>query len=251
MTIIVEIERYIPPRFFVSANSENNEISRSEQLAKAVLRTIFGYREDQIQKGNPNNNKPDWIVGNFLGYEVTFASNRASNSIYATKMGEFNIHDLEHEIFTQIDASIVEKSKKVQSGNYSGVKETILFVICMEPIILWYGYLYGFDYPSELRRRDAFFENIYNDYINSKVFTNVFLLQLTEFKTYVLYDLRNFIKKPKDCITEIGISRLNMLPHCKVLNVTDNGNSILQGYPLIEYRYQTITGVEKNHERFF
>ena len=246
MGVIVEIERYFPPDFFASASAMNNQISRSEQLSKASLCVALDFTEDELRKGEPNKNEPDWIVGDSNGIEVTFASKREPSSVFEAKTGKFKVGDLEQEIIDKITTSVKEKFDKRQNGNYQGITNVTVFVICLDPLLNWYGYLYNFDHPELLRKRDSFFQTLYDNYIKDAGFENIYIFQLTEFMEYILYDIKSFITNPDVCITQLGIKNTDKLPHCKVVNQKKNDASTLNGDPYLSYQFRTVIGkVEK------
>ncbi|MDO9546970.1 MAG: hypothetical protein Q7J07_09530 [Pelolinea sp.] len=176
MSVIVEIQRYFPPNFFDSANKKNGFVSRSEQLSKAVLCVTLGINGEEIRKGDPNNKEPDWVTRDNDGIEVTFASEREPSSVLQAKTGVFNADDLEQEIIASISDSIKEKSDKKQKGNYLGISNVTVFIICLYPLLNWYGHLYGFNYPRYLGNRNKFFNSLYEKYIKSSEFKNIYIL---------------------------------------------------------------------------
>jgi hypothetical protein len=242
MSVNVNIDRIFPPNFFISANDDNFQISSSEKLAKAILVVAKGINEDDIRKGDPQRHEPDLVIENNTGVEVTFASNR--NGLYGSnilrlKKGNHKINELETDLIDSISDSINEKSGKKNNGNYNGVNNVSLLVINLDPLLLWYGDLHGINQKEgndlfsvmynnyiqkTLSRRDDFFDSIYSNYIGNDIFENIFILQMTEFKTFIFFDIKNFSNNEDNCMVEIGSNSIYKFPHCIVTatNMTED-----------------------------
>ena len=220
------------------------DVSPSESLGKAVLVVVTRINENDLRKGNPNQNEPDFILMNSnLGFEITFASNREDNSkssILRLRKSGYNVRNGEIDLIKSISYSINEKAKKKNKGNYKNVDGVSVLIISLDPLLIWYGDLHNFNHPFTLVKRDEFFKSLYIDYIQNSIFKNIFILQLTEFQTYVLFNIKNINENFGECITEIGSTNLNKLPHCIITNKSRIDGSIINGDPLIIYKYRNF-----------
>lgn len=239
MTIIVNMRRIFPPNFLTSARNNNGYLSPSEKLGKIILSFTHRIDENDIRKGDPENNEPDLMFKDNSGIEITFASNRQGNkkSSIAQLKSNYHISGVESEIIQSINDSVEEKAKKKSKGNYRNVNDISIMVITLEPYLFWYGYLHGINNPYVLQSRDEFFQSLYDSYIANSVFKNIYVLQLTEFKTYNLYNVNEFYKDTNDFIVEIGSDKIENLPYCELIDLEMTEDSILDGFPLITYKY--------------
>lgn len=246
MIIEVEIERHFPPNFFVSANEHNDNTSVSEDLGKALLVVATGIDENNIVRGNPNNYEPDFVINDNAGFEITFASNRElkkeKGNIARLKKGKYKIQDMENDLIKSIEDSISEKATKKKAGNYQTIEKVSVLVISLEPLLYWYGYLHDFDHPKTLKRRDAFFSTLYDEYIASSILENIYIAQLTEFTTIIFFDLKAFHNNSDECLTEIGAEKENLykLPRCFKIGEKIISDSISNDSPKIIYKFGDI-----------
>lgn len=239
MYVKVELNRFFPPNFL---NGSKKSSSPSESLAKAALIVANEINENVIRRGDPNQNEPDFVIEENRGLEVTFACNKddeTGGSIVRLRK-DYDIKSIEDDIIKSISDSIQEKARKKSKGNYQKVKKVSIIVLCVEPLLFWYGFLHGFNYPSTLKKRDAFFSEIFDNYIQNDIFENVYILQLTEFKTYLLFDLLAIENNSSTCITEIGSTKIEQLPYCEITNLTKTENSLIQDHLSVSYTYKNI-----------
>ena len=239
MTIIVSIERRFPPEFLAGTNSKDKTTSSSEKLGKAALLLAFGYGEKNLIRGNPDNFEPDFFTADNYGFEITFADNREGNqngSIARLKNGQFQIHDMETDIMYSINESLKDKKNKKQKGGYKKISNVSVFVISVEPLLYWYGDLKNFHYPHTQKNRNVFFQSLYQDYIESSIFDNIFIMQLTEYQSFVLFNVKGFAQNSSDCITELKSKNPNSLPNCIITKteMIDDGSS------LVRYEYHDV-----------
>ena len=199
----IEVDFYIPPCFFDSANKGNNFESVTERIAKAVLEDILNYKN--VIPGDPNKHQPDYLSGN-EGFEVTIAeSNTLIQHLKGRMQGDIVTSDLEKDLIESICKMVQKKSHK----HYD--RQTSLIVLILNPVIHWYYELWSKEQQNTIMwskyatSRDNLFDKLYSDYlVNNCHFKNIFILQPTLKQKYALYDIKAFSEQ-RDFIYEIGI----------------------------------------------
>lgn len=159
----LEIIGRIPNNFF---SKEKNE-----PFTKEIIEKTQGI--EKWERGNPDLREPDYF-GDGKGYEFTIASDkkRKNNFIQKLMNGTYSTDVMEVEMIQYIESRIVDKANK----NYS-TPEVNLCVLCLLEQFLWVSDVYGsttyalFDY-----RRQIFFDRIKKEYIDTKIFENIYIL---------------------------------------------------------------------------
>lgn len=216
----IRYKRYYPKSFFYSTNDKQGLVSLSEQLSRAIIIHTLGLNEGEIAKGYPQMKQPDYIIGNKNGLEVTFAA--SASTIPQILTGQFDGVDIEDEIIASVAQACSRKMEKVAEGNYAGVESTGLFLIELDPIYPWYQEIFGRVAPDLGEKRDYFFVRLYEEYIASGVFSDIYLLIFTELENYVLFSLKTF-NESRDILgkwmKEIKIVNRHTLPYYKPVSI--------------------------------
>ena len=158
-----EIVGRIPNNFF------NKEIN--EPFIRIIMEKT--QKIGKWEKGNPNLREPDYF-GDGKGYEFTIASakKRKNNFIQKLMNGTYSTEDMEAEMIQYIESRIVDKASK----NYS-TSEVNLCVLCLLEQFLWVSDVYGSTtYALFNHRRQIFFDRIKKEYIDTKIFENIYIL---------------------------------------------------------------------------
>ena len=245
----MEIEFFIPPDFFESANTRNNPESVSEKVARAVLETIL--RCPNVRKGNPNQGEPDYISGD-KGYEVTLA---IPPSVVRQIKGKSssNEHCVTDSMEEEMINDIKDAAKRKAGKAYD--RQVALFILAINPTMHWYYkpqlplFPKHIDWENCGKKRNETFIFLYKQYIDTSEhdspFENIYILQPTLRQTFVLYDINDFIRG-KDFIKEIGINpgREMAFPTFKYIPPTNEDPSFF----LPMYKIKPIRYVKENRQ---
>lgn len=123
--------------------------------------------------GDPDLFEPDYFCDG-VPFEFTIASDKRNknNFIQRYRFGQYTSEDVENDVFGYIDTALRSKAEK----NYS-VTNVHLCVLCLIDGTSWVMDKYGsVTYDSVNERREAFFSEVRDRYINSKIFKNIFLI---------------------------------------------------------------------------
>lgn len=214
MGTTIYITRFLPESFKEGTDKLNKSISQSEALSRAVFAFIKKMDDDEIIRGDANKGEPDFIFRQRFGLEVRFANNQSDSSggsIARIYKEQYAIIGIESDIINSITDAIEDKAKK----NYKGVDSISLFIVLIDPFFGWYKQ--NLQSPKWTQSRDQFFEHLYKLYIESSKFQNIYILQLTEYKTYALFDILAFNNPPSVYLTVIGSDKItSLLPYCEI-----------------------------------
>lgn len=218
---------YLTEDIFASANKQNNYEALSEKLAKAFLANLLKVTDEQIIRGEPNKNEPDYICHS-KGYEITFCMN--PETILKMK-GQMPITsetiNTEQEMIKYINAAVKRKSKKHYSVS------TTLFLINLFPYLQWelsfpvakeitlenyYETVCSSILNDGLKTRDHFFKTLYNSYIENNVFDEILIACLTNDKKYIIYSINDFSNNRK-FYTYFGIKDNPNIPYCVMTKI--------------------------------
>ncbi len=216
----IRYKRYYPKSFFYSTNDKQGVVSLSEQLSRAIIIHTLGLDENEIAKGYPQKKQPDYIIGNKNGLEVTFAA--SASTIPQILTGRFDGVDIEDEVIASVAQACSRKMEKVAVGNYASVDSTGLFLIELDPIYPWYQEIFGRVAPDLGEKRDLFFLRLYEEYILSGVFSDIYLLIFTELENYVLFSLKTFNERREalgNWMKEIKIVNRRALPYYNPISI--------------------------------
>jgi hypothetical protein len=212
MGVVIHLNRYIPQEFLEGTGKKDSNMSQNESFAKSVFSFVTGISEEIIVRGDANKGEPDFIFNENDGLEVTFSSNRdgPKNSSIGRLHTRYSIDSIQNDLIESITDSLKEKANK----KYRGVNSITPFIISLDPFFGWYDTNLQFSSLWE-SKRDDFFTDLNKDYIQNGIFKNIYILQITEKKTYALFDLRAFLTPDSDFLTIIGTNKIDQLPYCE------------------------------------
>lgn len=217
--MIIEMELNIPPKFFESAKEENDFESVSERIAKQFITSILNV--PKVQRGNAELREPDYISGK-NGYEITFAIKESHiPQLKGVKPVDSSSWNIEQELIENITVAVKRKAVK----DYSC--PTSLVIISLENLYIWYHFVYNkeTDWFGQLawrvynKKRNDFFNKLFENYIATATFDNIFLIQPTHNKEFVLFDIRKHAEGSEEFITRVGVSHPEFFPTYSVVNV--------------------------------
>lgn len=233
----ITYELYIPPKFFDSAGKENDTESISERIAKAILVNLFGISDAEVTRGNPLKNEPDYLI-NGKGYEVTFGiSQDVIKKIKGLQAINSDEEPVEQALINAINSSLERKTGK--SGTKRYTVDTVPVIFCIQPFPLWYRNIPKIEptsfeaiedanfsdyWNNRQTSRNAFFKKLYDKYVATGIFSDIFILQLTHDENYLLYSIRDFnLHREKGYMKLFGTKNKLAFPSCKVVS-TQIGN---------------------------
>ena len=218
---------YLTEDTFASANQQNNYEALSEKLAKAFLANLLKVPDNQITRGEPNKNEPDYICQG-KGYEITFCMNPETIlKMKGQKPITSKTLNTEQEMITYISAATKRKSKKHYSVS------TTLFLVNLFPYMQWE---LNFPVAEEitlknyfetvsssilnggLKTRNQFFTALYNNYIENKIFDDILIACLTNDRRYIIYSINDF-SNDKKFYTYFGIKDNPNIPYCVITTI--------------------------------
>lgn len=233
----VKMELNLPRDFFESANSENQNESVSERIAKAFLKDILNI--DGIKRGDANINEPDY-VSNGEGYEVTFAT---SESLIPQLKGKKDLNKQQRNIEQELTDSILNAVNRKNEKSYSCATSLVIITIDMLPT--WYYPFFANikDRFEEFiwRRyaafnRNKFFSELNSTYIQSGKFKNIYIIQPMHDGNLAFYNLRDFGENKENFITCVRPSVPELFPTYRVVeSVREVGKPITYEITVVNY----------------
>lgn len=160
---------YRPITFFDSAKESNGFESVSERIAKAFLIDILKIKN--IARGDAEAHEPDYVSSG-KGYEVTFAVEQSLiPQLKGVRPLDTKSRNIEDELISDISNAASRKAGKTYSCTPS------LVIIAVETLPTWYYPLFIRDtdplsqmaWRIHTRKHNAFFESLYNDYIQAGI----------------------------------------------------------------------------------
>lgn len=211
------LELSIPPKFFESANSENDYESVSERIAKAFLSDILNVKN--ILRGIPELKEPDYM-SNEKGYEVTFAVNsELIPQLKGIKDLNGEKHNIEQSLINDIKSAVERKASK----NYTCAPNLVIITIATLPT--WYYPIFADDsdpfskivWKTGTYKRNNLFSELYKTYIKTYKLENIYIIQPTFLGSFALYNIKNFIETNGDGLTHVQTSKPKAFPTYKVV----------------------------------
>lgn len=157
-----EIISFIPKDFF---NKENHE-----GFIHLTMKSVLG--EGEWENGDPNKKEPDYIFNN-VPFEFTLASDKCNNNfINRLRTHSYTTNNSEDDALSYIEHQIKKKSKKEYS-----LPNVHLCILCLIEQFNWISDKYG-SYTHHLidYTREQFFNKIKIKYIDTKIFSNIFII---------------------------------------------------------------------------
>lgn len=211
-------ELSIPPHFFDSAKAENHFESVSERIAKAFLKVVFNIND--IVRGNPDLKEPDYIYGD-QGYEVTFAINKSLiPQLKGVRDLDKSSTNIEKALIVDITTAVNRKASK----EYSCKPNLVILAISTLPT--WYSPIYFQESDPICRlgwkvataRRNKLFNELYQNYISTGKFCNIFIIQPTFDGTFAFYSIKDFECNNKNFLTHVKSSNLKAFPFYRLID---------------------------------
>lgn len=215
------LELRIPPHFFDSAKPENNFESVSERIARAFLSGILNIAD--LRQGDPEEGEPDYVA-NEKGYEVTFSiSQSLIPQLRGVRTLDGKKRNIEQSLISDIKEAVLRKAQK----NYSCVPNLVILTISTLPT--WYYSLY-FDTSNPCdrlamkfgsARRDHLFRELYQNYILTNKFENIYIIQPTFDGTFAFFNIKDFGNNGDAFLTHVRSTKPKAFPTYRVV---DAGN---------------------------
>lgn len=211
-------ELRIPPHFFDSAKAENHFESVSERIAKAFLSGIMNI--SPLLRGDDKKGEPDYICGED-GYEVTFA---ISSSLIPQIKGIKALDGKKNNIEESLIDAITDAADRKAAKTYSCVPA--LVVIAIDTLPTWYHSLYFHESDPFARlawragatKRDKLFHDLYELYIRTNKFKNIFIIQPTFDGTFAFFDVDLFVQKEDRFLTHVKASNPKAFPTYQLID---------------------------------
>ena len=197
--VSVDIEVHLPPALFSSRiEGEKTIDSPSEQIAKNVIALLENTDPEAIRLGLTSNKEPDYMLGD-SGFEVTWSE---PNSLIRQFQGAVPLSktSLRMEMFDDyLSARLQAKATARHDGKYCGAEQVSLCCISITPYIRWYFTEPSYfsicslgDWRDEVivRARNKVWRKIYDTYIETGIFENIYVIQPTHDSHYVCYDMK-------------------------------------------------------------
>lgn len=175
---------YLPEGIFESASKQNYDEALSERLAKAFLTKILKVPGNEIIRGNPSKDEPDYLC-NGQGFEVTFCMKPETIlQMKGKKPIDGKPINIEQQMTTYIRDAADRKSKKHYSVN------TTLFLLNLLPNNVWdwnvplievptlenqIDYHFSHYWNEKQKTRNQLFKSLYKNYIVNKKFDDILL----------------------------------------------------------------------------
>ena len=225
MKIFYEI--YIPEQIFESSDRDNHFESLSERLAKILLVNMFCTTDNEIVRGNAERKEPDYIYAN-NGYEVTLSmKTEFIQQLKGIKPFGDTVSYTENQLIEGIRCAVRRKAKKIYSV------PTTLIAISLYPNMIWEMDI-PWQEPTSLndyiealhsmmsnllqQSRNQFFEELYDEYIATNKFQDIYIVILTQDKGYLLFRIKDFADGCRYS-AKFGITNNPLLPYCIVTSV--------------------------------
>lgn len=168
---------HIPPGFL------NKEVN--ENTIFTMVNAVKHFQNPR--RGDPARKEPDFLLGEYDGLEVTFASSNKTNPGF--------IQEFCDGLYTQEDAEadyeefIINALERKALKHYATPK-TSLAVLCMVELFAWTESFFS---PEEMERihirKACILKLIQGKYIATSVFSNVYLLVPSLRREWFIYDV--------------------------------------------------------------
>lgn len=215
------LELSLPPHFFESAKKENSFESVSERIVKAFLEDILNIKN--LRRGDPEIGEPDYMADE-LGFEVTFSIDQfLIPQLKGVRELDGAKRDIEQSLIADITDAVLRKAQK----NYSCVPN--LVVLTLRTLPTWY-YPLGFSttdtferriWEYAAKRRNKFFSDLYQNYILTNKFENIYIIQPTFNRTFAFFNIKDFGNNGDAFLTHVCPIQPQAFPIYRVL---DAGN---------------------------
>lgn len=212
------LELSIPPHFFDSAKEENDFESVSERIAKMFLTDIMNI--SPLRRGDDKQGEPDYVSCE-SGYEITFAVNPSLiPQLKGVKELDGKINNIEASLICDITGAVERKACKTYSCTPS------LVIIAIATLPTWYHSLYFHEsdpfakmaWRTGATKRDKLFCDLYEQYIYTGKFKNIYIIQPTFDRTFAFYDVEKFAQSNKNFLTHVKVSNPKSFPTYRIVD---------------------------------
>lgn len=212
------LELSIPPHFFDSAKEDNNFESVSERIAKSFLKDILNVTD--VTRGDPILLEPDYISKKH-GYEVTFAINKSLiPQLKGVRELDSTPTNIEEKLITDITEAVVRKATK----SYSCVPN--LVIIAINTLPTWYSSLYFKEtdplckmaWNVAAAKRNKLFHELYQNYVHTGKFENIFIIQPTFDGTFAFYNVKDFENNKENFLIHVQTNQSKAFPSYRVVD---------------------------------
>lgn len=178
-----------PPTFEVLSFLPKNFFSKdvNEEFIKLIMKSVLG--DGSWQKGRAELKEPDYIFNN-IPIEFTLASdkckkNNKNNFINKLKTVSYITNDTENDLIQYIQQQIESKSRKQYS-----LPNVHLCILCLIEKFDWISDQYG-SYTHFITdyKRESFFKDIKSKYIDTNIFSNIFIIFPDMTATWWVWDI--------------------------------------------------------------
>lgn len=167
----------IPTEFFIK--------EKAEETMMEIAQSVKAYRH--VRRGDPHIFEPDFVADGDQGIEMTIASYDVQNTtlIHKLRNYDYKTQDIEADTIASIMAALGRKAKKKYC-----LKKIDVVVTDILPFRVWYEPVDTIDDVGRLNRRNAMYRAIFEQYILTNVFTNVFIIMTGDYGEIIVFDVK-------------------------------------------------------------
>lgn len=167
----------IPEEFF--------EKSKTEEVMMDIAKNVKAYRN--VRRGDPLLFEPDFVAEGDQGIEMTIASYDVQNTTLVNKLrnNQYTTNDIEADTISAIMTALGRKAKK----HYTSRKIDVV-VYDILPCSPWYEVVESLNSVSLLCKRNEMYRSIFEQYILTNVFTNVFIIMTGDYGEIIVFDVK-------------------------------------------------------------
>lgn len=169
---------HLPQRFL---QKEVNEHAVCEILSRAL-------GTHTARRGDPQLREPDLFLDG-VGVEVTIATEGKHRPTFLGEYcdGLYLREEAQNAMTLPILSALERKSKKEYAS-----RPVAVAVLCMLELFDWSGDIYGRSLDGlPVRERDAFFSILNSLYLERGIFSDIYLLTPTLFRSWAVFDIRD------------------------------------------------------------
>lgn len=198
-----------PPDFF-KVSKKHPGLKCEEVLMKTLL--SHHLKSTDISRGDSNLHEPDFRIGGEW-IEMRYAEEQAQKPM--NTVGEYSAQKVLSDFSIEVEHAILEKSKK----HYS-VQEKSVCVFSLLDVQPYYASVFPDEMQSYVEHaRNNFFSSLHGKFIESGIFTNIYIVVIGYNRQFVVFDLLQF-EKGEDFIHTIGVDETAIIPYREMVEVT-------------------------------
>lgn len=167
----------IPEEFF--------EKSKTEEVMMNIAKNVKAYHN--VRRGDPLLFEPDFVADGEQGIEMTIASYDVQNTTLVNKLrnNEYTTNDIEADTIIAIMTALERKAKK-----HYVLQKIDVVVYDILPCSPWYESVENFNSACRLCNRNAMYRSIFDSYLLTNVFTNVYIIMTGDYGEIVVFDVK-------------------------------------------------------------